>query len=154
MSYWEHEIGRSETAILNFKQIHLQSFIGTRESLVKMTIDKNFISLGHTNAVRSLCVLDDESTFLSGGRDQKLLVWKLENQNDNALRLVESAFRLQNNFLRIFRVESRWSYSNYRKSVFAISFLDSLRLAATCDGTIQVDQVYSLNDDLHFFDDQ
>lgn len=139
MSYWEHEIGRSETAILNFKQIHLQSFMGTRESLVKMTIDNDFISLGHTNAVRSLCVLDDESTFLSGGRDQKLLVWKLENQNDNALRLVESIFRIQKNSLRIFRVESRWSYNNYRKSVFAISFLDSLRLAATCDGTIQVD---------------
>lgn len=56
-----------------------------------MTIDNDFISSGHTNAVRSLCVLDDESTFLSGGRDQKLLVWKLENQNDNALRCVTSA---------------------------------------------------------------
>ncbi len=38
--------------------------------------------------MRSLCVLDDESTFLSGGRDQKLLIWKVENQNDNAIKLV------------------------------------------------------------------
>ncbi|CAF0761079.1 unnamed protein product [Rotaria sordida] len=103
LSYWEHEVGRSENAILSFKQIHLQSFIG------------------HTNAVRSLCVLDDESTFISGGRDQKLLVWKVENQNDNATK-----------------VESRWSYSGYRKSVFAISFLESLRLAATCDGSVHI----------------
>ncbi|CAF3336683.1 unnamed protein product [Rotaria sp. Silwood1] len=103
LSYWEHEVGRSENAIVNFKQIHLQSFVG------------------HTNAVRSLCVLDDESTFISGGRDQKLLVWKVENQSDSATK-----------------VESRWSYTGYRKSVFAISFLESLRLAATCDGSIHV----------------
>ncbi|CAF2710363.1 unnamed protein product [Rotaria sp. Silwood2] len=103
LSYWEHEIGRSENTILSFKQIHLQSFVG------------------HTNAVRSLCVLDDESTFISGGRDQKLLVWKVENQSDNATK-----------------VESRWSYTGYRKSVFAISFLDSLRLAATCDGSVHI----------------
>ncbi|CAF0725914.1 unnamed protein product [Adineta steineri] len=103
LSYWEHEVGRSENTILSFKQIHLQSFVG------------------HTNAVRSLCVLDDESTFISGGRDQKLLVWKVENQNDNSIK-----------------VESRWSYNGYRKSVFAISFLESLRLAATCDGSVHV----------------
>ncbi|UJR33618.1 hypothetical protein I4U23_021053 [Adineta vaga] len=103
LSYWEYEVGRSENAMLSFKQIHLQSFVG------------------HTNAVRSLCVLDDESTFISGGRDQKVLVWKVENQNDNATK-----------------VESRWSYNGHRKSVFAISFLDSLRLAATCDGSVHV----------------
>ncbi len=45
------------------------------------------IHLGHTNTVRSLCVFDDESTFLSGGRDQKLLIWKVENQNDNSIKL-------------------------------------------------------------------
>jgi hypothetical protein len=28
LSYWEHEVGRSENAIFSFKQIHLQSFIG------------------------------------------------------------------------------------------------------------------------------
>ncbi|CAF3326369.1 unnamed protein product [Rotaria socialis] len=103
LSYWEHEVGRSENAPLSFKQIHLQSFVG------------------HTSAVRSLCVLDDESTFISGGRDQKLLVWKLENQNDNAIK-----------------VESRWSYNGCRRSVFAISFLESIRLAAICDGSIHV----------------
>lgn len=46
------------------------------------------IDQGHSNAVRSLCVLDDESTFLSGGRDQKLLIWKVENQSDNAIKFV------------------------------------------------------------------
>ena len=36
------------------------------------------------------------------------------------------------------RVESRWVYNGYRKSVFAITFLESLRLAATCDGSVHV----------------
>lgn len=35
-------------------------------------------------------VLDDESTFFSGGRDQRFLVWKIENQNDNGIKFVIS----------------------------------------------------------------
>jgi WD40 repeat protein len=53
------------------------------------TIDIDFIVQGHTNAVRSLCVMDDESNFLSGGRDQKLLIWKVENQNDHTAKSVD-----------------------------------------------------------------
>ncbi len=49
--------------------------------------------------MRSLCVLDDESTFLSGGRDQKLLIWKIENQNDNAIKFVFNRIYLQNKFI-------------------------------------------------------
>ncbi len=95
--------------------------------------------------MRSLCVLDDESTFLSGGRDQKLLIWKVENQNDNSIKFVFNRSYSPNKFIFFCsRVESRWSYNNYRKSVFAISFLDSLRLVATCDGTIQVNEFFSL----------
>lgn len=63
------------------------------------------MSLGHTNAVRSLCVLDDESTFLSGGRDQRLLVWKLENQNDNAVKLVINTRCHQNDFIDILELK-------------------------------------------------
>ena len=51
-------------------------------------------------------------------------------------------------------MESRWSYNTYRKSVFAISFLESLRLAATCDGTIQVINTDLINDDYNFSDDR
>ena len=29
---------------------------------------------------------------MSGGRDQKFLVWKVENQNDNAIKLVWKIF--------------------------------------------------------------
>jgi len=90
LSYWEYEVGRSENAVLSFKQIHLQSFVGNWNSFLKnkKKISIILITEGHTNAVRSLCVLDDESTFISGGRDQKLLIWKVENKNDNAIKLV------------------------------------------------------------------
>ena len=48
----------------------------------------HLLSVGHSNAARSMCVLDDESMFLSGGRDQRLFVWKVENQNDNGTKFV------------------------------------------------------------------
>ena len=88
LSYWEHEVGRSENTTLSFKQIHLQSFVGNQTYLLMTEEYLTFGHSGHTSAVRSLCVLDDESTFLSGGRDQKLSIWKVENQNDNAVKLV------------------------------------------------------------------
>lgn len=145
MSYWEHELGRSENATFSFKQIHLQTFVGKTiksksTSNIKENL-KNWIDLGHSNAVRSMCVLDDESTFLSGGRDQKLLIWKIENQNDNGMKWVSliDGIDFDDEFhLITFRVESRWSYSGYRKTVFAVNFLESLRLAATCDGSVHV----------------
>ena len=48
-------------------------------------------------------------------------------------------FFIYNIFLLFFhRVSHQWNYTQHKKSVFSVAFVDSLRLVATCDSTVHV----------------
>ena len=108
LAYWEHETGRSESEQqFVFKQILLQSFVGHVPGGV----------------VKSLHVLDNENSFLSGGgsKDRTVKVWSIRSKGDGTAA-----------------IGPQWTYSLHKKSVTNISFIETLRQAVSCDTSIHI----------------
>lgn len=74
---------------------------------------------GHTNSVRCLHVLDNENSFMSGARDKSVKLWSIRSQGDGST--VSSC---------------QYTYTGHKKSILALTFLESLRFAVTCDSTV------------------
>ncbi|KAH0540867.1 WD repeat-containing protein 81 isoform X1 [Cotesia glomerata] len=74
---------------------------------------------GHTNSVRCLHVLDNENSFMSGARDKSVKLWSIRSQGDGTG--VSSC---------------QYTYTGHKKSILALTFLESMRYAVTCDGTV------------------
>jgi WD repeat-containing protein 81 len=103
LAYWEHELGRGEAEPFTLKQIRLQTWSG------------------HQGSVRSLAALDNENSFLSGGKDRTVRIWSLRNSGEGD-----------------HIGGPQWIYTGHRKSVFSVGYLSPRGLAASCDGVIHV----------------
>ncbi|XP_067941415.1 WD repeat-containing protein 81-like [Watersipora subatra] len=105
IAYWEHELGHGHHSNrpFNFKQIALQSFIG------------------HVGAVKSLHALENENSFISGGKDKTVRLWSLRNTGAGDTRCT-----------------SQFTYVEHKRPVFSAAYLDSVKLIASCDGAIHV----------------
>jgi WD repeat-containing protein 81 len=104
LAYWEHEVGRSDRdTAFRFQQISLQKFTG------------------HTGSVRALCVLDNENSFISAGKDRTVRLWSLRNCSDGSAS-----------------VSCQWTFSHHKKPVLAIGFVESVRLMASTDGSLSI----------------
>ncbi|XP_043283452.1 WD repeat-containing protein 81 [Venturia canescens] len=78
---------------------------------------QNFV--GHTNSIRCIYVLDNENSFMSGARDKTVKLWSLRSQGDGNTSS-----------------SCQYTYTGHKKSILALTFLESLRYAVTCDSTV------------------
>ncbi|KZS10887.1 Uncharacterized protein APZ42_024536 [Daphnia magna] len=76
---------------------------------------------GHSAGIRTIHVMDSEIGMLTAGRDKTARVWSLHSQGDG------------NNC-----VSASYVYQQHRKPLLGVCFIDTARLAASCDGAVHL----------------
>lgn len=104
LAYCEHEWGldKCDTAF-RFKQIHLQDF------------------RGHAGSVRSMQVLDNENSFVTGSKDKTVKLWSLRNVGDGNARC-----------------NCQYTYTGHRRTVLSVAYMESVKLVASLDGSVHL----------------
>ncbi|XP_064623672.1 WD repeat-containing protein 81-like [Lineus longissimus] len=76
---------------------------------------------GHTNSVRAIYSMDNENSFITASKDKTVKLWAIRSNGDGSMKS-----------------GCQWTYTAHKKSVFAVTFLESIRVAATCDSTVHL----------------
>jgi hypothetical protein len=107
LAHWQHELGRDDKSNrLLFNQIQLCSFVG------------------HTSAVRQICVLDNENSFISGSQDKTVKLWSVRSSSSG-----------------LAKCDSQWTYKAHKKPINDVAFVESNRLIASTDGCLHVGRI-------------
>lgn len=94
------------------------------QSTTQSTLDFKHINLltlsGHSSAVKCLLSLDNESSIISGSKDRTVKLWTIRKQN------------------KVNKKTCQWTYTQHKKPVSSLLFIENLRMCASSDGSVHV----------------